>query len=122
MTADWPNELGTSNTKTKSYDKTKEQNDEEEEDDDDGLVYHFYYRQDNNKDRSNNANEFISLKSSDANTLETILPGTKEVYPFIISTLLFVAKFLDNACFFLISKTKYFIISGNPNYWRKGLR
>ena len=64
-------------------DSTKEkegQNDESDsdDDDDDGLTYNFYYRPITKKETVSRK-DYISLKTSDKNTVETVLPGVNGV-------------------------------------------
>ena len=71
MTTNW---TSTSSRKSNVIDKNKGTiDDASDEEDDDGLTYNFYYRlNDYNKN-------YMPLKSTDDKTMETILPGTKEV-------------------------------------------
>ena len=71
MTTNWPS---TSSRKNNVIDKNKGSiDDDSDEEDEDGLTYNFYYRL--NDDNKN----YMPLKSTDDKTMETILPGTKEV-------------------------------------------
>ena len=72
MTTNW---TSTSSRKSKVIDKNKGTiDDDSDEEDEDGLTYNFYYRL--NDDNKN----YMPLKSTDVKILETILPGTKEVF------------------------------------------
>ena len=77
MTATWPKESASADADKKDG---SEASDEEDED---GLTYNFYYRpsldERESKNGVGNRKDYISIKSSDENTIETILPGVNGV-------------------------------------------
>ena len=81
MTANWPKTSDDNKNQGNVGSVTVEDDDEEEDGDD--LQYHFYYKSNSGtKGSNNNLNDntnFIALKTTDANTLETVLPGIQGV-------------------------------------------
>ena len=71
LTANWPKD----STKEK---EEKNDGSDSDDDDEDGLTYNFYYRPITKKEAVSR-NDYISLKTSDKNTIETILPGVDGV-------------------------------------------
>ena len=82
MTANWPKTSDDNKNVGNGVSVTGGEDDGEEEDEDD-LQYHFYYKSNSGTKGPNNNlidnTKFISLKTTDENTLETVLPGIKGV-------------------------------------------
>ena len=79
MTASWP-KTSNGNKEKGNRGLVTDGNDSDEEDEDD-FIYQFYYRTKaqavkNNFDKDT---KFIALKTTDENTLETVLPGINGV-------------------------------------------
>ena len=84
MTAKWPT-TSADRSRNKNNEKVEDDGGSDEDDEDDAgfYHYHYYYRPNSSKRKSKQGvierKKYIPLTSTDESTLETVLPGIKEV-------------------------------------------